>query len=57
MAYVSAQVGSYKCAKGHLGGVYGLGPNSVRRHVFEIPYTINRYESGFFENRVSGFDC
>ena len=38
-------------------GVYGLGPNSVRQHVFEIPYTIYRYESGIFENKVSGFDC
>ena len=57
MAYVPAQGGSLLCAKGYFAGFHGLGSYLARGHVLEIPYIINRYESEFFQNRVSGFGC
>ena len=49
MAYLPAQGGSLVCAKGYFGGFHGLGSYFIRRQVWEIPYTINRYESEFFK--------
>ena len=57
MVYIPAQNGSLVCAKGFFGDFHGLGSYFIRRHVLEIPYRINRYESGIFENIFSGFDC
>ena len=45
IVYVSVQGSIYLCAKAHLRGVYSLGPNFDQRYVFEIPYTINRYDT------------
>ena len=49
MAYLPAQGGSLVCAKGYFAGFQGLGSYLARRQVLEIPYRINRYESGFFK--------
>ena len=57
MAYVPAQGGSLVCAKGYFAGFCGCGSYFIRQQVLEIPFSINRHESGFFKNRVSGFDC
>ena len=48
MAYVPAQGGSLVCAKGYFAGFCGSGSYLIRRQVFEIPYTINRYDSEIF---------
>ena len=49
MAYVPAQGGTLVCAKGYFADFHGLGSYFIRRHVLEIPYRINRYESEYFK--------
>ena len=35
--------------KAFFAGFHGLGSYLIRRHVLEIPYRINRYESEYFK--------